>query len=148
LIFGDEISSTPPSQNMPSLISVLKLLRKLSWAVAESIGIATESTVLSLIVFASSINRLFGGEAGSVVDVVHMIGAGDGPGTVFVATHPAGRAGAVTVSKNSVKLEHGVAVAVAVGVLVDVAVGEPVGVLVAVGVAPSVIVKFVFEISK
>jgi hypothetical protein len=101
---------------------------------------------LSLTVLASSMNAVFGGVCGFVVDVAHMMGAGDGPGTTFVATQPAGKAGAVTKSKFSNKPGHGVpvgvavAVAVAVGVLVgvdvEVADGEAVGVAVGVGDGP------------
>lgn len=98
LIFGDEISSTPPSQKMPSLNSVLKLLRKLNCAVAEFIGMPTESSRLSLTTSASLINALFGAELGVVVVVTHI---GAGP-AAFVATQPNGSAGAVTPSKFSV----------------------------------------------
>jgi hypothetical protein len=96
-------------------------------------------------VLASSINAEFGAVSGVVVLVVHIIGAGEGPGTTFVATQPAGNAGATTLSKFSEKIDgHGVGVTA--GVAVDVAVAVPV----AVGVppAPMVIVKFASETSK
>src|ERR1700694_3770588 len=87
-----------------------------------------------------------GAVSGITVEVTHIMPL---PGIGFVATHPAGRAGAITPSKFSVKtVLHGVGVApgvgvavaagVAVAVAVAVGVGEGVGVGAAVGVAVGV----------
>jgi hypothetical protein len=136
LIFGEEISSTPPSQKIPSLNSILKLLRNEICAVGELIAIPTVSIRLSLTTAGSSMNRELGPVSGLVVDVVQ---SGDGP-EMFAANQPAGIAGATTESKFSANIGHGVGVAVGVGVSVGVGVG--------VGVGPSVSVKLVLEISK
>ena len=93
--------------------------------------------------FGSGAKASFGAVSGVVVDVTH----GDSA-PVAAVVQPAGSAGAVTPSKFSpqpvtgVPVAVGVAVAVAVGVLVAVPVGVAVGVLVAVpvGVAVGVLV--------
>jgi hypothetical protein len=95
---------------------------------------------LSLIVAGSLTNASLGAVSGVVVEVTHKIESGL---TALLATHPVGKAGAVTPSKLSFKtVAHGVplpaavAVAVAVGVAlaVDVAVAVAVGDTVADGV--------------
>src|SRR5438132_13214264 len=111
LILGEETSSTPPSQNTPPLNSVLKLLRKLIWADAEVMAKPGVSRYLSLIPFWSGMNASLGAVSGVMVEVTHMVGSGI-PTVPFVATHPAGSAGAVTPSKFSANavLPHAVAV--------------------------------------
>src|SRR6476660_3337739 len=94
---------------------------------------------LSLTEDGSSIEASLGGVSGVVVEVTHN---GAEP-AAFVATQPAGRAGAVTESKFSLNDEQGVGEGVGVGggtVAVAVGVGEgvPVNVAVAVGVGDGV----------
>src|SRR5438132_8504580 len=98
LILGDETSSTYPSQNIPPLISVLKLLRKLMTAEADVIVMGRLSRTLSLIPSWSGMKASFGAVSGVTVEVTHMIPS---PGSGFVATQPAGSAGATTPSKFS-----------------------------------------------
>ena len=134
-MFGEETSSTPPS----NVFSRLKKLRKVTCAEADVIGIFGVSRSLSVTTAGSSITASLGAVSGVVVDVTHN-GA---PPIALVATHPAGNAGAVTPSKFSVNEAHGVTVGVGVGggvVAVAVGVGEgvPVDVAVAVGVGPPI----------
>src|SRR6266403_344674 len=126
LIPGAETSSTYPSQNIPPLISVLKLLRKLIIGEVLVKVIPTLSSTLSLIPSWSSMNASLGGLSGVTVEVTHMMPL---PGSGFEATHPGGSAGAVTLSQFSTHGPPGVGVGVGAGV------GVPLGVVVAVGVA-------------
>src|SRR5436190_6621948 len=129
-MLGADTSSTYPSQKIPPLNSVLKLLRKLIMGdVLVTISPAL-STTLSLIPSWSGTKASLGAESGVSVVVTHMTPS---PGSGFVAVQPAGSAGAVTPSQFST---HGTgdpaAVAVAVGVG-DVPPGVNVAVAVAVG---------------
>ena len=136
-MLGEEISSTPPSQNSVSA-SVWKLLRKLRIEGLE-IEMDGDSSRLSLCTGGSATKAAFGAVSGLVVDVAHV---GSVP-TAFDATQPVGSAGATTVSKFCEKNGgHGVGVAVGLGVLVGVAVG------VGVPPVPIVIVKLTSETSK
>ena len=93
------------------------------------------SKSLSLTMFGSSTKASLGEVCGFVVEVTHM----GGLPAALLATQPAGKAGAATPSKFSLKTTpaHGVAVATGVGVavLVAVAVGTGEAVEVAVAVA-------------
>jgi hypothetical protein len=122
LILGEETSSTPPSQYTPPLNSVLKLLRKLNCTDTELMAMPGVSRTLSLIPFWSGMNASFGGVSGVKVEVTHRTPL---PGTGFVATQPAGSAGAVTPSKFSVRQEMGVGVGEGVGVGTGVGLGQP-----------------------
>src|SRR6187551_190716 len=101
---------------------------------------------LSLIPSWSGIKASLGAVSGVVVEVTHSVPS---PGSMFEATQPAGRAGAITPSKFSLKIvpAHvavGVAVppAVAVAVAVALAFADAVAVAVAVGVGgPAVAVE-------
>ena len=75
-------------------------MRKLTCVLAEAIKIPGVSRSLSLIAFGSSTKALFGGESGEAVEVTQ---SGAGP-EAFVAVHPAGSAGATTLSNFSTKL--------------------------------------------
>src|SRR5688572_9244713 len=133
-----EISSTPPSQKMPSLNSRSYLFLKLRTGLVELITKLGVSTRLSATTSGSSMNKLLGGELGLAVDVVHN---GAGPWGL-VAVQPAGKAGAVTPSKFCPKTRQG-------GVGVGVGVGVPgVGVGDGVGVGPLVITKLLLDMSK
>src|SRR6185436_11672103 len=142
LMFGAETSSTPPSQNTPSLISESKLLRNVSTAAAVCTCTLSRSTTLSLTPSWSGTNALFGGLSDEVVEVAKPTPS---PGTGLDATHPAGNAGAVTPSKFSVHVPPppGVGVGVppppgvgdGVGVPPPPGVGDGVGVQAAHGVA-------------
>src|SRR5262245_2191907 len=98
-MFGDDTSRTPPSKKLLAVLSKSKSCRKIRRACAEPIAIPGVSRVLSLNAPGSSTKAAFGAEFGPVVVVTH---SGAGP-TAFVATQPVGSAGAVTVSKLSVK---------------------------------------------
>src|SRR5205814_2331391 len=143
-ILGEDTSSTYPSQNTPPLISVLKLFRKLNVAAAEVTLIFRVSRYLSLIPSWSGIKASLGAVSGLMVEVTHISGSGV-PTVPFVATHPAGSAGAVTPSKFSMQPVFGLVglgvagggVGVAggtVGVGVGVGGGDPTGVPVGDGV--------------
>src|SRR4051812_43291964 len=81
------------------------------------------SRCLSLIVVGSLTKASLGALSGVVVEVTHKMLSGL---TAFAATHPVGKAGAVTPSKFSLTATpHGVAVGVGGGV--PVAVGDGVG---------------------
>src|SRR5207253_8138901 len=125
LIPGADTSSTYPSQNMPPLISVLKLLRKLIIGDALVTVTPVLSRTLSLIPSWSATKASLGAVSGVTVVVTHMVPS---PGSGFDATQPGGNAGAVTVSQFST---HGPA-GVGVG---DCGGGDPPGVDVAVAVA-------------
>jgi hypothetical protein len=75
---------------------------------------------------------------GAVSGVVVEVTQSGAPPCALVATHPAGRAGAVTPSKFSLKEPHGVGEGVPVAVAVAVGVGVAVAVAVAVGVGGGV----------
>src|ERR1044071_2051655 len=134
LMLGEDISSTYPSQNMPPLISVLKLFRKLIIGDVLVTMTPVLSRTFSLIPSWSAIKTSLGGDSGVTVVVAHMVPS---PGSGFDATQPGGNAGAVTPSQFSthgpgdgVGLGGGgvppaVAVAVAVGVAVGVGVPPP-----------------------
>ena len=97
-------------------------MRKVICAEAEVIEIFGVIKCLSVTTFGSSINAVFGGVSGVVVDVTHN-GA---PPVAFDATQPAGNAGAVTPSKfslNATPAHVGVGVTVPPDVAVAVAVG-------------------------
>src|ERR1051326_8317981 len=130
-MFGEDTSSTYPSQNTPPLISVLKLLRKLNVAVAEVTLMFRESRYLSLIPSWSGIKASLGAVSGVMVEVTHIVGSGI-PTVPFVATHPAGSAGAVTPSKFSMQAAAGVGDGLATGLglgdATGVAEGDPAGV--------------------
>src|SRR6266513_171236 len=117
LILGDETSSTPPSQNTPPLISVLKLLRKRNWAEAEVMLMLGVSRTLSLMPSWSGMKASLGAVSGLVVEVTHRTLS---PGSGLVAIQPGGRAGATTPSKFSANAvpPHAVAVGVAEGATV------------------------------
>src|SRR5438477_3803689 len=131
LILGEDTSSTPPSQNTPPLISVLKLLRKRNWAEAEVIRMGGVPRNLSLMPSWSVTNASLGAVSGLVVEVTHRMPLPEPP-----VVQPGGRAGATTPSKFSTNagLPHGVAVGVAEGATVAVAVAVGVGVGVGGGV--------------
>src|SRR5437667_4503134 len=131
LIPGADISSTYPSQNMPPLISVLKLFRQLIIGDALVTMTPILSTTLSLIPSWSGTKASLGAVSGITVEVTHMTPS---PGSGFVAVQPVGSAGAVTLSQFS---RHGPEAAVAVAVAVGVGGGgvpPAVAVAVAVGV--------------
>ena len=124
-MLGEDISSTYPSQNMPPLISVLKLFRKLIMGDVLEIATPALSRTLSLIPSWSATKALLGAVSEVTVVVTHMVPS---PGSGFEATHPGGSAGAVTLSQFSTHGPPGVGVGVGAGV------GVPLGVVVAVGV--------------
>ena len=107
MIFGEETSKTPPS----NVLSRLKLLRKITCAVVDVILIFGVSSVLLETQLGSLWNASLGAVSGVVADVVQLVpSVQSGPPTVqspspFVnaVTHPAGKAGAVTPSKFSIK---------------------------------------------
>ena len=111
-------------------------MRKVICAAAVLIAIFGVIRCLSVTTFGSSINAVFGAVSGVVVDVTQ---SGAAP-IALLATQPAGRAGAVTESKFSVNVPHGVVEGAAVAVAVAVGVGDgvPVVVAVAVGVGEGV----------
>src|SRR5438477_6444440 len=98
LIPGADTSSTYPSQNMPPLISVLKLLRKLIMGEVLVIETPVLSRTLSLIPSWSGTKASLGALSGVMVEVTHKTPS---PGSGFDATQPGGKAGAVTLSKFS-----------------------------------------------
>src|SRR5207253_10688724 len=112
LIPGADTSSTYPSQNMPPLISVLKLLRKL--IIGDALVTVTPilSRTLSLIPSWSATKASLGAVSGVTVVVTHMVPS---PGSGFDATQPGGNAGAVTVSQFSTHGPAGVADGFGVG---------------------------------
>src|SRR6266403_2501249 len=117
-MLGADISSTYPSQNMPPLISVLKLFRKLIMGDVLEIATPVLSRTLSLIPSWSATKALLGALSEVTVVVTHMVPS---PGSGLVAVQPAGNAGAVTPSQFSTQVPPpGVAVAVAVGVATGV----------------------------
>src|SRR5204862_849281 len=123
LIPGAETSNTYPSQNVPPLISVLKLLRKLIMGDALVIVTPALSRTLSLIPFWSPTKASLGGVSGVTVEVTHRT---QSPGSGLVAVQPVGSAGAVTLSQFSTHGPTGVGDADAppgVDVAVAVAVG-------------------------
>src|SRR5436190_11604026 len=120
LILGADTSSTYPSQNMPPLISVLKLFRKLITGDVLVTMTPNLSTRLSLIPSGSGVNRSLGGVSGFMVEVTQP------------PTQPGGSAGATTPSKFST---HGPAGGVVDGVGLGGG-GVPPAVAVGVGVPP------------
>ena len=76
-----------------------------------------------------------GAVSGEMVDVTHMVPS---PGSGLVATHPAGNAGAVTLSQFSTHGPVGLGATVAVAVGVGTGLPPAVAVAVAVGVEPGV----------
>src|ERR1700693_907404 len=107
LIPGAETSSTYPSQNVPPLISVLKLLRKLIMGDVLVIVTPALSRTLSLIPFWSATKASLGGVSGVVVEVTHW---SPSAGSGLVAVQPVGSAGAVTLSQFSTQGPAGVGV--------------------------------------
>src|SRR5205085_1849051 len=133
----EDTSNTPPSQYVPLLNSVLKLLRNVSCAEAELTMMLRETRYLSLTPFWSSTNASFGAVSGCVVTVFHVIPLSGGEPSLL-AVHPVGRAGAVTPSKFSTHGGAGVGVAVGAGVGVEVGAGVGVDVPPGVGVGVEV----------
>src|ERR1044071_7135822 len=124
LMLGEDISSTYPSQNIPPLISVLKLFRKVIMGDVLETATPPLSRTLSLIPSWSATKASLGGVSGVTVVVAHMVPS---PGSGLVAVQPAGNAGAITPSQFST---HGFGVGVtdeppAVAVAVAVGVGVP-----------------------
>src|SRR6188768_318387 len=106
------------SRTMPSKVfSVLKLLRKLNDPPPAAIINAGEISSVLPTAAGSGANALFGAVSGVVVDVTQGTSA-----PVAAVVHPAGSAGAVTLSKFSLQPGPG-GVGVAVGVAVPVGVG-------------------------
>src|ERR1700730_17088411 len=136
-MFGEDTSSTSPSQNTPPLISVLKLLRKLNVAAADVTLMLREIRYLSLIPFWSGMKASLGGVSAVSVVVTHRVGSGI-PIVSFIATHPAGRAGAVTPSKFSMHAGCGVGLGLGDATGVGEGDGEPPGVGDGDGVPPGV----------
>src|SRR5262245_30885723 len=101
---------------MPSLNSVSKLFRKRNTGDNEVIEMSGVTRTLSLMPSWSGMKASLGAVSGVVVEVTHIIPS---PGIIFDATQPAGKAGAVTPSKFSLKT---VAPQVGVGVTVPPAV--------------------------
>src|ERR1700749_2395062 len=132
LMFGEEISTTPPSQYVPSLNSVSKLFRNVSTGAPELTTPPARSSTLSLTVVVSLMNALLGAVSDPVVEVTQP---GGGPDTAAVV-QPGGNAGAVTPSKFSVHAPAGLGVGDAGGG-VGLA-GGGVGVLPGLGDAPGV----------
>jgi hypothetical protein len=100
------------------------LLRKLTVA-AVVMAMFGVSKRLSLIVVGSLTKASLGALSGDVVEVTHKIPSGL---TALAATQPAGNAGAVTPSKFSLRVPHGVGVGVpGVGVGGGVGVGVHAG---------------------
>src|SRR5438105_9958034 len=91
LMFGADTSRTNPSQKVPSLNSVLKLLRKLNSAVALVTCTPNRSSELSLIPSGSGVKALLGGLSDITVVVTQS------------PAQPGGRAGAVTLSQFSMQ---------------------------------------------
>ena len=130
-MLGEDTSSTPPSQNIPPLNSVLKLFRNRKTEVTLGIVIGGLSRTLSLIPSWSGMKAALGAVSGVMVEVTQSVPS---PGSGFVATQPAGSAGAVTPSKFSLQITvptQGVGVGVGVvGVGVGVGVGQTPSVIV------------------
>src|SRR5437762_14143654 len=122
-MLGADTSSTYPSQKVPPLNSVLKLLRKLIMVDVIVTVSPARSRTLSLIPSWSGTKASLGAVSGVSVVVTHMTPS---PGSGFVAVQPAGSAGAVTPSQFST---HGPADGVGLG-----GGGVPPAVAVAVGV--------------
>src|SRR5437762_5212967 len=130
-MFGADTSSTYPSQNMPPLISVLKLFRQLIIGDVLVTATPTLSTTLSLIPSWSGTKTSLGALSGTTVEVTHMTPS---PGSGLVAVQPVGSAGAVTLSQFS--MHGGPAEGLGLAEGAGVGVGEaPPGVNVAVAVA-------------
>src|SRR5438046_664974 len=120
------ISRTMPSNPVVALASMLKRFWKVRIPPsAGTVVVGVTNSVLPLL-FTSGAKASFGALAGLVVEVTHGTST---PVTAIV--HPPGRVGAVTPSKFSEKVAHGVGVAVAAGGAVAVAVAVAVGVGVA-----------------
>src|SRR6267378_3798533 len=98
LMLGADTSSTYPSQNIPILISVSKLFRKLIMGEVLVTVTPILSRTFSLIPSWSSMKASLGALSGVTVEVTHMTAL---PGIGFDATQPGGRAGAVTPSQFS-----------------------------------------------
>src|ERR1700681_3914987 len=97
-MLGEETSSTPPSQKTSAgggSCSVLKLLRKRNCAEGVLITMFGVLRYLSLIPSWSGMKASLGAVSGVTTEVTHRVGSPE----AFVATQPAGRAGAVTPSK-------------------------------------------------
>src|ERR1044071_2141742 len=127
-MLGEDISSTYPSQNIPPLISVLKLFRKVIMGDVLETATPALSRTLSLIPSWSATKASLGGVSGVTVVVTHIVPS---PGSGLVAVQPAGNAGAVTVSQFSTQGPIGVVDGVGLGgggVPPAVAVGVAVGV--------------------
>src|SRR5450759_1033204 len=112
-MLGADTSSTYPSQNVPPLISVLKLLRKVIIGAVLVMVTPVLSRTLSLIPSWSGMKASLGALSGVMVEVTHMMPL---PGSGFVAVQPAGNAGAITSSKFSTQGPDGLGLADGVGV--------------------------------
>src|SRR5712671_5713731 len=111
-MLGADISSTYPSQNMPPLISVLKLFRKLIMGDVLETATPILSRTLSLIPSWSAIKALLGAVSEVTVVVTHMVPS---PGSGLVAVQFGGNAGAVTSSQFSTHGPDGVGLGVPPG---------------------------------
>src|SRR5450759_1193460 len=131
-MLGADTSSTYPSQNVPPLISVLKLLRKVIIGAVLVMVTPVLSRTLSLIPSWSGMKASLGALSGVMVEVTHRVPS---PGSGLVATQPGGKAGAVTPSQFSRHGPEGVGLTGGVG---DGGGGVPPGVDVAVAVAVGV----------
>jgi hypothetical protein len=139
LMFGEDTSKTPPSKKLapPATGSSAKLFRKVICAGELTILMFGVSSRLSLTAAGSSTKPSLGAEFGVVAEVTQ---SGAAP-CALLATQPPGNAGAVTPSKFSTRLPHGVGpgvgLTVAVGLTVGVGVGRP-GVAVGNGVGVAI----------
>src|SRR6187549_2423144 len=89
------------SRTMPSKVfSTLKLLRKLNDPPPAAIAIGGETSSVSPTAAGSGANASFGAVSGVVVDVTQATSA-----PVAAVVHPAGSAGAVTLSKFSLQIK-------------------------------------------
>jgi hypothetical protein len=138
-MFGEDTSKTPPSKKLapPATGSSAKLFRKVICAGELTILMFGVSSRLSLTAAGSSTKPSLGAEFGVVAEVTQ---SGAAP-CALLATQPPGNAGAVTPSKFSTRLPHGVGpgvgLTVAVGLTVGVGVGRP-GVAVGNGVGVAI----------
>src|SRR5215831_3124215 len=99
-MLGEDTSKTPPSNKLLlPLRSKSKLCRKVTCATVEVIAIPGVSRRLSLTVPGSSTKAELGGESGVVAVVTHSAPVP----IALLAVQPVGNAGAVTVSKFSLK---------------------------------------------
>src|SRR5437868_14581137 len=109
-MLGEDISSTYPSQNMPPLISVSNLLRKLITGDVLVTATPALSRTLSLIPSWSGQSASFGGLYGITFETTHPLPSG-------FTVQPGGKAGGITLSKFSKQVAaEGLGLADGVGV--------------------------------